>query len=132
MALAKMPCAENITRRAAVPMRRPSRALRLEIKLQSELHQPRIVRRGGKSELGGAALDGEVFVGSGFVREGQIRMIPDVEEFGAKFEMHLLADRELFDEGKVPVLQTRAANDVASGISESSQYGIRDEGAGVE
>src|ERR1700722_1814033 len=105
---------------------------RLEIKLQSELHQPRIVRCSGKSELGSAALNGEVFVGSGFVREGQIRMIPDVEEFGAKFEMHLLADWKLFDEGKVPVLQTGATNDVASSISESSQHGIGDEGAGVK
>src|SRR5271156_3842399 len=59
-------------------------------------------------------------------------MVPDIEELGAKFEMHLLVNRKLFDEREIPVLQSRTANNVSPRISEGSKHGVGHEGAGVE
>ena len=59
-------------------------------------------------------------------------MIPDVEEFGPEFEAIPLIDREVLEEGQVPVLETWAANNIPSGVSKGSQHCVGCKGARVE
>jgi hypothetical protein len=104
----------------------------LEIKFQRELNQARGSRRSGKAELRGSALSGKILVRSHFVGEGQIRMIPDVEQFRPKFKVHLFVNRKFLYERHVPVLQAGTANDIPPRIAERSERGVRDECAGIE
>lgn len=59
-------------------------------------------------------------------------MVPDVEEFGAEFHVHLLSNREHFENGKIPVLQTRSAHDVPASIAEGKEGGVVGKGASIE
>src|SRR6202034_4126708 len=104
----------------------------LEVKFQSELDQPRSQRRGGKAELRSAALGREVFVGRRRIRKLQVRVIPDIEELGAEFEMHLFFHWKLLDEREIPVLQSGAANNVSSCVSEGAQLRVGHKRAGIK
>jgi hypothetical protein len=103
-----------------------------EIKFQGDLDQPRGTRRGGKSKLGGAALDRKILVRGHLISKRQVRVIPDIEEFSAKLKMHLFVNRELFDKRHIPVLQSGTADDVSSRVAKSSECGVSNKCASVK
>src|SRR5262249_42286885 len=72
----------------------------------------------------------------------ELGVVPGVEKFGAELQDGILVGEpagmapeprhvEILEEGKIPVVDTRTAYDVAGGIAEGSE-GRLDEGGGVE
>src|SRR5579863_2298211 len=64
--------------------------------------------------------------------EYRVHMVPNVEELRAKLQVHLLANRERFEDGEIPVLESGAPNDIAPCIAKGEWDGVVDKGAGVE
>ena len=67
----------------------------------------------------------------GWFEQG-IDVIPYVEELSAEFEAHLVPHWKHLEYGQIPVLEARAADDVASGIAKRERNRIVDEGARIE
>ena len=61
-----------------------------------------------------------------------VDVVPDVKELRAEFESVALVQGDVLENGKIPVLKTRPADDVAPSISERARHRVRSEGAGVE
>ena len=59
-------------------------------------------------------------------------MVEDVEEFRSEFELHLLANRKLLDEGSVPGFVSRPLDDVAPAIPERSLNIVMRKRTGIE
>jgi hypothetical protein len=121
----------------------------LEEKLQGQLNQPGIAR--GLRKTPGAIgvkvvhratalarLEVDGVIGSWIIEQKLPRVrlwidvVPDVKELRAKFESVTLVQRDVLENGKIPVLKARPADDVAPGISERACHRIRGEGACVE
>jgi hypothetical protein len=62
----------------------------------------------------------------------RIDMVPDVEEVRVELEAVSFADREILQEGNVPILKARPTDDVSAGISESAEDGVCNESARIE
>src|SRR6266404_2008107 len=70
----------------------------LKVELQRELDLSRIARRQRISELTLTKFQGRrLGTDRAKLSKQEVRVVEDVEEFRPEFEMHLLANRELFD-----------------------------------
>src|SRR5579862_6328871 len=77
----------------------------LEVKLHRELDEAWITGTLWEPELRRAELQRLwLFTNLANRLEQWVYVVPDVEELGAKFEMHFLADREHLEDGEVPIL----------------------------
>src|SRR5579859_1321495 len=81
----------------------------LEVELQSELDETRIVRRSDLSKDAGVHVCADT-------KEG--RVVESVEELRAELSVHALGNFEVFDRRKVPVIEAWACDHSSSGIAE--------------
>ena len=90
-------------------MTRLNAAKRLKQKLQRELHQPAWLRSLDLAEI--RRID-VVF------RQAEIRVIEDVEPFSAELNRFAFGDFEIFQCGKIPLLQSGTLRNVSAGVAE--------------
>ena len=76
---------------------------RLELESQTKLHDARRAARRGRSDVAESA------VAVVQVWKAETRRVGEVEEFGAKLELHLFADREFFAEREIDVVDAVGA-----------------------
>lgn len=104
-----------------------------KIELQCKLDETRVPCSNRVSELRRAKFHGKRLLTDGsWGTKQRIDMIPDVKEFGAEFQVHLLANREYFKNGEIPVLEAGSANNISAGVAKSKERGVIGESAGVE
>ena len=89
----------------------------LESKLETKLHEARIVDGGGDGAeaRGGEIRDAEA---TGAVWRSELRMVEEVEELGTEVQTHVLPwELELLDDGEVCVYKIRSCDWCARGIT---------------
>src|SRR6266436_5257417 len=94
----------------------------LEVKLQRELHQPRIADMQYLAKR--PALVGYVAING-----VELRVVPDIEDVGPELHLPSLSKSGLFGEAHVPVVDSRAAADRARGVANCSRCnrGVREQ-----
>lgn len=86
---------------------------------QRELHQPRRARCSHNFAEGTVSRARQVRLDVGYRGVGEVGVIPDVEEIGGEADLLALADVEILDQRRVPVLLERAAVKVATEVAEA-------------
>jgi hypothetical protein len=82
-------------RAGIIPARIHSRTVWLEVELQAKLNQARQIHRVGHHAKVSAA--------EGSIRRSELRMVEEVEEFRAEFNIEPLGDRSLLEYGEVEI-----------------------------
>src|SRR5678816_3413118 len=59
----------------------------------------------------------------GRVRQVELRVVEDVEGFGAELDLHAVVHREVLEEREVEVHAARSVQDVAAGVAEGEVRG---------
>lgn len=90
----------------------------LETKLQRELDLPRFSRRGKSTKLRSAQNGRVIRILGSSIREQEVRVIRQVEELGAEFEVGPLRGFEEFKNREIPFLDSGRFNRVPAYIAE--------------